>query len=60
MTVLADYETTVYQAYQISDAERFAPYPREFVIGRDGRILYQSASIHVDELLAAIESGLDP
>ena len=59
MTTLVDYDVTVYDAYRINDADGFAPYPREFVIDRDGRIAYAAATIDPPALAAVLDSLLD-
>ena len=58
MDVIADYETTIYDAWRFSSPERFAPYPREYVIGRDRRIRYREATLDVDAINAAVAAAL--
>ena len=58
MTVLADYSADVYDAYRFTDPEAFAPYPREIVVGRDGRIAYLKATLDVAAMKAAVEAEL--
>jgi peroxiredoxin len=58
LTVLADYDATLYDEYRFDDPEAFAPYPRDFVVGRDGRIAYLKATLDVDAMNAVIEAEL--
>lgn len=45
MTVLLDYDVDVYEEWRMADADGFAPYPREFIVDRDGTIAYAAATI---------------
>ena len=56
MTVLIDNSGEVYQAWKFDDPTRYAPYPLEFVIDRNGKIAYMSSNINVEEISAVIES----
>jgi peroxiredoxin len=58
MTVLADYDVTVYDDYFLSDPDAFAPYPREFIVDRDGVIIYADATIDVDAISAVLDAEL--
>lgn len=58
MTVLADWDGAVYEAWALNDPDAYAPYPREYVLGRDGRLVYVDTNIDVDALTAAIEAAL--
>ncbi len=58
MTVLADYDVTVYYDYRINDPDAYAPYPREYVVDRDGTIVYMDSNIDVVALNALLEELL--
>jgi len=58
MPVLLDVTTSVYDDYYIVDPDSFAPYPREFIIGTDGTILYTSTTIDVEAMSAVLDSVL--
>ncbi|TPV96276.1 MAG: redoxin domain-containing protein [Myxococcales bacterium FL481] len=60
MPVLADYSADVYGDYAFTDpqsADWIAPYPREYVIGADGELLYVSADVDVPAIIDVIEAN---
>ncbi|MFK7931652.1 MAG: TlpA family protein disulfide reductase [Myxococcota bacterium] len=58
MTVLVDYDATLYDDYDFTDPDAFAPYPREIIIGRDGRVAYLRGTLDVESMKAVIEAEL--
>ena len=44
--------------WKIEDPDQYAPYPREFVINKEGRIVYMDADIDVDGIYNAVEAAL--
>ena len=58
MTVLTDWGGDVYSEWKITDPDSYAPYPREYLIDRQGNISYISSDIEVDDMRAAIEAAL--
>ena len=60
MPILLDASTTVYDDYRIESEEGFAPYPREYIIGRDGTLLYLAADIDVPAMQAILDAELPP
>jgi peroxiredoxin len=60
MPILLDASTTVYDDYRIEFEEGFAPYPREYIIGRDGTLLYLAADIDVPAMQAILDVELPP
>ncbi len=58
MTVIGDYDTTIYDDWRFVTSESFAPYPREYVVGRDGRIRFMSAVLDVDAINGAVQAAL--
>jgi len=59
MTTLVDYDVTVYDDYRISDSDGFAPYPREYIIDRDGTIAYAAATVDVAAMTAVLDALLE-
>ena len=59
MTTLIDYDVTVYDAYRITDSDGFAPYPREFIVDRDGTVLYAAATIDAAAMAEVLDAALD-
>ncbi|MCO4772718.1 MAG: redoxin domain-containing protein [Deltaproteobacteria bacterium] len=58
MPVLLDLSVEVYEDYIISDADGFAPYPREYIIAPDGTIAYAAATVDPSAMQAVIEDLL--
>lgn len=58
MTVLLDVSTDTYTDYYINDPDAFSPYPREYIIGKDGKIAYLSSNIDIPAMQAVIETEL--
>ena len=59
MTVLADWEGDVYRDWDIDDPDSYAPYPREFIIDKQGNVAYIDSNIDVEALNATIEAALN-
>lgn len=58
MTVLADYDAALYDQYRFDDPDSFAPYPREIIIGKDGRVAYVKGTLDLEAMEAVIEQEL--
>ena len=58
MPVLFDQTDDTYNDYSINDPDAFSPYPREFIIDKDGTILYASSNIDIPAMKAVIEGAL--
>lgn len=58
MTVIGDYDTTIYDEWRFATNEAFAPYPREYVIGRDGLIRLMSPVLDGAAMNAAVQAAL--
>jgi peroxiredoxin len=58
MPVLFDSSSETYYDYYINDPDAFSPYPREFVISKEGIIQYASSNVDVPALQAVIEAEL--
>ncbi len=59
MTTLVDSAGAVYEDYWLSTADGFAPHPREFIIDRDGIVVYAAATIDPVALREVLEQELD-
>ena len=55
---MIDPDGTVSQAYQQLMAFPSAAYPQDWVIGKDGRVIYMNNHFQLDAMVAAIESQL--
>ena len=58
MPVLFDQTDDTYNDYAITDPDAFSPYPREFIIDKNGVIIYASSNIDIPAMKAVIESAL--
>lgn len=58
MPVAHDLTGEVYEDWHIDDPESFSPYPRQYIIGPDGRFLYLSATIDVEAVRQVVEAAL--
>ena len=58
MTVLIDNSGEVYSEWRFDDPDRYAPYPLEFVLDRNGKIIYLSSNINAAEMTTAIEAAI--
>jgi len=58
MPVLLDDTSDTYYDYYIESPDAFSPYPREFVIGKDGRIVFAASNIDIPAIQTAVESAL--
>lgn len=58
MPVLLDVTSAVYDDYRIFDPDAFAPYPREYIIDRDGTVLYTDSTIDVAAIAAVLDAAL--
>ena len=58
MPVLLDVDEAVYNDYRITTGDHFAPYPREYIIDRDGLLLYAEPTIDVAAMPPIIEAAL--
>ena len=57
MPVLLDLNETFYRNYP-STSDRYAPFPLQVVIGRDGEIAYLARQYDTDAVLTAIRAAL--
>ncbi len=57
--VLMDEDGAVYNLYKGGGSGSVAPFPRDVVIDKNGRILYYNKIYHPASLRAAIEAGLE-
>ena len=60
MPILFDAGATVYGDYRIDPGAGFAPYPREYIIDRDGTLLYLAADVDVPAMQAILDDKLGP
>ena len=58
MPVLLDITGDVAAQYAAAGKFETAPYPQEWLVGRDGTIVYYDNELDIDRLLEAIESEL--
>lgn len=58
MPVLSDADSTVYYDWYVNDPDAYAPYPREFIVDRDGYVIFVDTSIDVDAISAVITAEL--
>ena len=58
MPVLLDVNGEMYADYEITVPGGFAPYPREYLIDRDGTVLYASPNIDTDAIATVLEQHL--
>jgi len=58
MPVLLDVSADVYQQYNFQVAEGWAPYPREYIIDRQGIVIYTSPTIDAAAISAVLEAEL--
>ncbi len=59
MTTLVDYDVRLYDDYRLSETTAFAPYPREFIVDRDGTIAYAAATLDPAALAEVLDELLN-
>jgi len=59
MPVLFDPSPNTYNDYYIEVADAFSPYPRQFIIDKDGNIAYASSNIDIPAMTDVIQALIE-
>jgi len=58
MPVLADWDGSTYNDWMVDAPDTPAPYPREFIVDRDGIVIYVAVDIEIDAIEAVLDGEL--